>query len=83
MLENVSNNVSEIMTSLNNLVLKCRFSYHNSRFYSVYMIREMYMFFAKIWFVKTSTRLVKYKSRVVKSNPPNVIISRSVVKYEL
>ena len=28
-----------------------------------------YVFFAKIWFVKTSTRIEKYESRVVKSNP--------------
>ena len=27
------------------------------------------MFSAKIWFVKTSTRIVKYESQVVKSNP--------------
>ena len=33
------------------------------------MIREIYVFFAKMWFVKTSTRIVKCESRVVKSNP--------------
>ena len=27
------------------------------------------MFSPEIWFVKTSTRIMKYKSRVVKSNP--------------
>ena len=27
------------------------------------------MFSAKIWFVKTSTRIVKYISRVIKSKP--------------
>ena len=27
------------------------------------------MFLSKIWFVKTSTRVVKYESQVVKSNP--------------
>ena len=27
------------------------------------------MFFAKIWFVKTSTRIVKDESQVVKLNP--------------
>ena len=32
------------------------------------MIHEI-MFFSKIWFVKTSTRIMKYESRVVKSNP--------------
>ena len=31
------------------------------------MIREM--FSAKLWFVKTSTRIVKYESRVTISNP--------------
>ena len=31
-----------------------------------------YVFFAEIWFVKTSTRIVKYESRVVKSNPGNL-----------
>ena len=28
-----------------------------------------YTFSTKIWFVKTSTRIVKYKSQAVKSNP--------------
>ena len=28
-----------------------------------------YVFFAKIWFVETSVRIVKYESRIVKSNP--------------
>ena len=32
------------------------------------------VFSAKIWFVKTSTRIVKYESRVVKSNPAVVKI---------
>ena len=27
------------------------------------------MFSPEIWFVKTSTRIMKYKSRIVKSNP--------------
>ena len=27
------------------------------------------MFSAKIWFVKTSTRIVKYQSQIIKSNP--------------
>ena len=31
------------------------------------------MFFAKIWFVKTSTRVVKYESWVVKLNPVKVV----------
>ena len=33
------------------------------------MIREKYVFSAKIWFVKTLTRIVKYESQVIKSNP--------------
>ena len=32
-----------------------------------------YMFPAKIWFAKTSTIIVKYESRVVKSNPVLVV----------
>ena len=28
-----------------------------------------YMFSAKIWFMKTSTRIVKHESQVIKSNP--------------
>ena len=37
---------------------------------SVHSIRFVkYVSFAKICFMKTSTRIVKYKSRVVKSNP--------------
>ena len=28
-----------------------------------------YVFSAKIWFVKTSTRVVKYELEVIKSNP--------------
>ena len=31
------------------------------------------MFFAKIWFVKTSTRVVKYESWVIKLNPVKVV----------
>ena len=31
------------------------------------------MFFAKIWFVKTLTRIVVYESRVVNSNPGQAI----------
>ena len=35
------------------------------------------MFFTGIWFVETSTRIVKYESRVVKSNPGSTEISYS------
>ena len=31
------------------------------------------MFSSKIWFVKTSARIMKYESRVVKSNPAQVL----------
>ena len=42
---------------------------------SVYSIWFMkYVFFAKIWFVKTSIKIVKYESRVVKSNPDFLFI---------
>ena len=34
---------------------------------SIWFVKNV--FFAKIWFVKTSTRIVKYESRVVKSSP--------------
>ena len=36
------------------------------------MIREVCVL-AKTWFVKTSTRIVKYESRVVKSNPVRIL----------
>ena len=40
---------------------------------SVHSIRFVkYVSFAKIWFMKTSTRIVKYESRVVKSNPAQI-----------
>ena len=32
-----------------------------------------YVFSAEIWFVKTSTRVVKYKSQVIKLNPDDNI----------
>ena len=38
-------------------------------FCSLYLWFVKYFFSAKIWFVKTSTWIVKYESRVVKSNP--------------
>ena len=38
--------------------------------YSVHSILFVkYLFSSEIWFVKTSTRIVKYESRVVKSSP--------------
>ena len=42
---------------------------------SVHFIRfKKYAFSAKIWFVKTSTRIAKYESWVVKSNPAYVYV---------
>ena len=38
-----------------------------------------YMFSTKIWFVKSSTKIVKYESRVVKSNP--IAILKNFVKF--
>ena len=42
------------------------------------MICVKYVFPAKIWFMKTSTRIMKYKSRVTKSNPgtPNFSLEK-------
>ena len=37
-----------------------------------------FAFSAKIWFVKTSTRIVKYESRVFKLNPATVITCYSL-----
>ena len=39
------------------------------------------MFTAKIRFVKTSTRIVKYKSQVVKSNPEKLLFYGTVSIY--
>ena len=50
-------------------------------FCSSYTICEM--FFARIWFVKTSTRIVKYKSRVVKSNPAYTINNNACKKLRV
>ena len=65
-------NVFKIMTLSNNLVLVSRFYNHNLVFSSFYVIREICIF-AKIWFMKTSTRIVKTKSRVIKSNPASLL----------
>ena len=57
------------MTLLNNLVPICRLWHHNlvSSSCSVWFLK--YDFSAKIWFMKTTTRIVKYESRVLKRNP--------------
>ena len=41
------------------------------------------VFYTKIWFVKTSTRIVKYKSRVVKLNPVMILLSISTFSANL
>ena len=35
----------------------------------MFTFREICMFSAEIWLVKISTRIIKYKSQVIKSNP--------------
>ena len=37
-----------------------------------------YVFSAKIWFMKTSSRIMKYESQVVKSNPEMQKVSISL-----
>ena len=67
MLEIINKNVSEIMTMPNNLILAWRFkTIILCFFHSVRLMK--YVFYAKIWFMKTSTRIVKSESQVVKSN---------------
>ena len=72
MLEIVDKSAFEAMTLPDNLVLICRFQGRNHVFCSLYTVRE-HVFSAKILFVKTSTRIVKYESRVVKSNPERIL----------
>ena len=70
MLEIVDKNVFNIMTLLNNLVHTCRNTCKTVIVCSVHSMGFVkFVFSTKIWFVKTSTRIVKYESRVVKSNP--------------
>ena len=56
----VDKNVFKTMAMPNNLILISRFQDNNVVFCSFYMIREN-VFSAKIWFVKTSTRVMKYE----------------------
>ena len=64
----VDKNVFEIISLSNNLALTCRFTtIILCSVHSIWFLK--YIFSAKIWFVKTSTRIVIYESRVVKSNP--------------
>ena len=67
MLVVANKNVFKIMKLRTNLVLISRFQARNLVFCSLYI-----MFSAKIPFVKISTRIVKYESRVVKSNAAEV-----------
>ena len=72
MLETVDKDAFIILTSPNNLLFICRFKAYNLEFYlSVW--HEKYLFSAETWFVKTSTRIAKYESRVAKSNPDFLI----------
>ena len=68
-------NVFETIKIINSLGLVCRFYDHNTAFCSLYMIS------VEIWFMKTSTRIMKYKSRVIKSNsaptPPSLCLETS------
>ena len=68
MVEIVDKNAFKIIKMSNNLVLLCR--YQIIVLFSVLSIQFMkYAFSAEIWFMKTSIRILKFKSRVVKSNP--------------
>ena len=55
----IDKNTSEIMTLLNKLVLICRLKDYDLVFFSLCMIRKI-CFSAKLWFVKSTTRIVKY-----------------------
>ena len=62
-----SKNLFEIMTLADNLVLIYRFQDHNLVLCSLNTFCDF--FFAKIWFVETSTRVMKYELRTLMSNP--------------
>ena len=78
MLEIADMNVFKIMPLLNNLVIICKvFVYIKlicagfktimlCSVHSFWLVK--YEFSAKIWFIKTSTRIVKYESQVIKLN---------------
>ena len=68
MLAIVNGNVFKVLTLPNNLIIICRrpwpcvlLTLHDSS--------KMCLFSAKLWFLKTLTRIVKYESEVIKSNP--------------
>ena len=51
--------------------------------FTVHSIRFVkYVFSAKIWFMKTSTRIMKYESRVIKSYLHYKTITSQNVSYE-
>ena len=52
---------------------------HDLVFYSLCIISEI--FSVKVWFMKISTRIVKYESQIVKSNP-EIIFRINYLKYE-
>ena len=57
------------MIILNNFVYVCRFLDHNINIlFTIKLQFVKSVFPAKIWFVKTSTRIVNYESLVAKSN---------------
>ena len=64
LLEIIDKNTFKIMTLPNTVTI-------NLEFCSLCMICNMF-FSPKIWFVRTSTRIVKSESRVVKSNPAQI-----------
>ena len=67
-LEIFDKSVSKIMTLPNNLVLICRFQaiiLHSV--HSIWFVK--YKFSAKLWFMKTSTRILKFESWVIKLIP--------------
>ena len=68
-MEIVDKSAFEAITLPDNLVLICKFRGHNLVFSSLDMISEICVF----WCVKTSTRIEKYESRVVKSNPEIIV----------
>ena len=63
----VNKNIFKVMTLPNNWYLLERFKI--IILCSIHSIFIELVFCAEIWFVKRSTRIVKYESRVTKSNP--------------
>ena len=75
MVEIIDKNVFNIMTLPNNLVLVCRFK-KTILLCSVHCIQFVKdVFYTKICFMKTSTRIVKYESQVIELNPDSTCIT--------